>query len=137
MKIQNILSVDNKMKIKDWWYDNETLFNINFEVSLLNIVFSVNLLFVKFNVKTNFPHFFDYWTSIYDKTINLTKNKSFEMQIMFQNNLETGIKICKYIHRDHAQFNFEIKFLGFSMVFTIYDHRHWDKEENNYKKYGK
>lgn len=34
---------------------------------------------------------------------------------------------------DHAGFTFELTVIGFSLYFKIYDDRHWDYQENNWK----
>lgn len=122
-------------KIKDWWFDIQTLFSFQFEINLLNLIFSVNAFFIKFDLKTNLPYFLNYWTSIYCKTLKLTQNKFGEIQITFQNNLKSGIYIVKYINCDHTPFFIEISILGFTIIFKIYDGRHWNDENNNYEKY--
>jgi hypothetical protein len=88
---------------------------------------------VEFKIETNFPRLLNYWSSLYNKVINITKNKTAELQLTFSNNLITGINIFKYIHSDHSPFNVEVSIIGLTILFTVYDNRHWDYENNIYE----
>ena len=86
-------------------------------------------------MRTNIPRVFHYWTSIYNKIIPISKNKTGELQITFANNLLTGIHIYKNIHGDHTPFSLEISILGATLLATAYDHRHWDFERDKYEEW--
>jgi len=45
------------------------------------------------------------------------------------------LNIATYWNRrmDHAGFNFDLTIVGLTIHFQIYDWRHWDFEENNWK----
>ena len=124
------------MKLKEWWFNIKDLYSFHFELNLFNFIISINLLLFNFNIKTKLPYILNYWNSIYERTVRLTKNKSFEFQLTFQNDLRTGVEIYKKIHSDHTPFSFQISIFGLTIIFCVYDHRHWDEENDNYKEYG-
>lgn len=124
------------MKLKEWWFNIKDLYSFHFELNLFNFIISINLLLFNFNIKTKLPYILNYWNSIYERTVRLTKNKSFEVQLTFQNDLRTGVEIYKKIHSDHTPFSFQISIFGLTIIFCVYDHRHWDEENDNYKEYG-
>lgn len=76
------------------------------------------------------------WFSTYAHR-NLSENKSFEWQTdyfswttLFSFDLDlipTGT--------DHASVGFSLTILGFMVDCKIYDHRHWDHDENTWEKY--
>jgi hypothetical protein len=123
------------MNIRNWWYNIQILFSFHIEISLLNFIVSINIFLIDFNIKTNFPCLLNYLNSIYNKSIKLTQNKTLEIQLTFSNNLITGINIYKNIHSDHTPFSFEMSILGLTLIIIIYDHRHWDYENNKYEEY--
>ncbi|MDR3286247.1 MAG: hypothetical protein LBT27_02230, partial [Prevotellaceae bacterium] len=126
---------NNEINMRHWWYNIRNLFSIQAEISLVNFVFAINIFSLKLNIRTDFPDLINYWINIYNKIINLTENKTAELQLTFAGNLITGISIFKKIHSDHTPLNIEISILGFTFIFTIYDNRHWDDEINSYQKY--
>ena len=130
------MSIDGRLsnRIKHWWYFISDLFSFHMEISLLNTIISIQTFLIGITFQTNFPplyKFFGY--SIFCKCIQLSKNKSFEVQLIFENTLITGLKIGKRIHCDHASFDLNIKLLGFTLYLIIYDHRHWDDENDKFE----
>lgn len=93
------------------------------------------------------------------KEEKITSNKSYCLQVLFSKISYFGLKgsfklftddyyfkfglsifgdiftLVTYWNRrmDHAGFTFELTVLGASLYFKIYDNRHWDYEENNWK----
>jgi hypothetical protein len=119
--------------IKDWWYGNDNIFCFNFEISLLRLIFAIKI--IEFDFKIELPYFFNYFTNIFCKYKVLAKNKVGEIELIFMNNLITGINFYKNTHCDHAQICLEISILGLTIVFKIYDGRHWNDENNNWENY--
>jgi len=68
----------------------------------------------------------------------ITKNKSFEFQFETWKNWWSyfNIDISWTRQTDHAGFTFMFEVMGVMLVITIYDHRHWDDETNDWKIYG-
>lgn len=71
------------------------------------------------------------------KTIQLTKNKSFEIQIAnFTSYKFFDLTIdARWVGSDHAGLKFELDVVGFFFAVQIYDHRHWDYETNTWEVY--
>ena len=124
---------DSKTRLKGWWYYITTLFSIRMKIRIIDLSFSIRTFFADINIETNFPPPYKYyWKSIFCIGTQLSKNKSGEIQLTFRNDLMTGVKIFKYIHSDHTPFNLEISVLGFTLILSIYGHRHWDRKNNKY-----
>ena len=64
----------------------------------------------------------------------LTKNKAFEMNLIFWKNSSDIFKLLlNFTHKcDHSGFRFDFELLGVAFNFTIYDIRHWNYEENRF-----
>jgi hypothetical protein len=122
--------------LKDWWIGIQNLFTICIEISLIKFIFVINILVIKIKIETKLPYLFNYWNNIYNTSIKFSQNKYGEIQLTFANNLKTGININKYIHNDHTPFNIEISIVGFTIVFTVFDNRHWNDENNKYEEYN-
>jgi hypothetical protein len=131
-KIVKFIKAVNR-SIEDWWYDNNNILCFKFEISLLRFIFSIKIITIEFNFQIILPYFFNYFANIFCKYKVLSKNKTGEIQLIFMNNLITGINFCKDIHCDHAKICLEISILGLTMIFEIYDIRHWDYENNNWE----
>ena len=130
------MRIDGRLdkRIKQWWYLIPDLFRLQLEISLLNIFILIHTFLIHFTIQTNFPPLYKFfWKNLFCNCIQLTKNKSFEIQLTFENTLITGLEIRKSIHCDHASFNLNIKLLGFTFSMRIYDHRHWDHENNKFE----
>jgi len=124
------------LDLKRWWYEEEDLFVFNVNISLLNFYIFIKLLLFKFHFETYFPQFYSCKyqdKTIYSKLLRFNKYKSGEIALIYKNNLETGIDISKSIHSDHTPFRFEIAVLGLTITIYIYDHRHWDEDNNIYE----
>jgi hypothetical protein len=39
------------------------------------------------------------------------------------------------IKQDHAGIKLELGLLGYEIIFTVYDHRHWDTNTNTWRQY--
>jgi hypothetical protein len=68
------------------------------------------------------------------KTWQITKNKYFETQITYFSNSFTllGFKLAHYPKTDHTPYNLEFVILNLEFLFTLYDNRHWNFEQNRY-----
>ena len=120
--------------IKQWWYLISDLFSFHIEISLFNAIILMHTFLINFTFQTNFPSLYKFfWKNIFCKCIQLTTYKSFEIQLTFENTLRTGLSIGKCIHCDHASFDLMIKILGFTFSMCIYDHRHWDHENDKFE----
>ena len=71
----------------------------------------------------------------YCSNYTLTTNKSLEFQFskwpvyhIFNIRLDTN-----WIGSDHAGISFEIEILGVMLHINLYDHRHWDYENNTWE----
>jgi hypothetical protein len=129
----------NIMKIKEniigWWYTNDTIFNFSVEISFFHFLFLIKIFTFELKIELTLPYFFNYYKNIFFKYIGITKNKTGEIELLFTNNLVMGILFYKNTHCDHASMHLEISLLGLAVIFTIYDNRHWDYENNEYEKY--
>jgi hypothetical protein len=123
--------------IKNWWYGNDNIFCFNLEISLLCFIFVIKIITIEFSFKIVLPYFFNYFTNLFCKYKVLGKNKVGEIELIFMNNLITGINFYKNIHCHHAQICLEISILGLTMIFKIYDGRHWNEENSKWENYDK
>lgn len=72
----------------------------------------------------------------YVKTVKLTQNKLFEIQIA-KTNLPKILCLCvstTLTGEDHAGPEFNIEVFGYYFGVKIYDRRHWDYETNSWEK---
>lgn len=73
------------------------------------------------------------FNSILSGGFSLTTNKSFEYQIHFSNDFETGFSITlSQRGYDHAGSELQLSIVGFTFIMKVYDNRHWDYEKNNW-----
>lgn len=126
-----------KDSIIEWWYGIGTLFCISIEISLLKIELVFKVLAADFGIKfeTLLPRHPNYFQSIFVVSKIFPKYKAGEIQLLYQSGLQTGISLVKSIHCDHAGIALEISILGLILICQIYDRRHWDEENNDFKKY--
>lgn len=68
----------------------------------------------------------------------LSKNKSFEFQLGGPSKYGSlfGFKLNFATKIDHAGFEFQLELFRFFLDINIYDHRHWNEEENRWCEYG-
>jgi hypothetical protein len=73
----------------------------------------------------------DLFRSYYDRTWQIARNKSLEIDITRHcyNLLEIHLDTVWWGH-DHAGPRLEIGILGFGIRLEIYDHRHWDEDRD-------
>lgn len=57
------------------------------------------------------------------------KNKFWEVEIFKNENL-LRLEFEATTMQDHAGINLELALFGYQLKFTLYDHRHWDIENN-------
>lgn len=76
------------------------------------------------------------WECIWTKDSLVSKNKAFEFSVYSTNQI-IAINTSLSVTGDHAGLMFEFGLLGFSIEFNFYDTRHWDYDNNCWKKYGK
>lgn len=64
----------------------------------------------------------------------LTKNKTMCVQLYrYTGEYKFGFEVdARWIGHDHAGFELEIAFLFWIFTIQIYDHRHWNYEENRW-----
>jgi hypothetical protein len=98
-------------------------------------LFLIKIITFEFKIEFELPYFFFYFTNIKNRFRRITKNKVGEIELLFTNDLITGIVFYKNIHCDHAGIHLEISILGLTIPFSIYDIRHWDYDNDAYEKY--
>ena len=78
------------------------------------------------NLNFHLSHpFSNRWGNIYNTGGRITQHKSWEFQIMKTNTIfEVSLRFTT--SGDHAGLNVGCGLLGFSVVMTIHDNRHWD-----------
>lgn len=96
------------------------MFTFNINLKITNPCFKKNI----------FKSFFSF-----EKTI--CKNKSFELEVYYHNYDLLGFTIdLSFTGSDHAGPKLEICFLGLTAEITIYDHRHWNYENDTWEEYS-
>ena len=76
----------------------------------------------------------NYFTYFFHK--QLSKNKSFEIELNhFGQFLKFEISFDWSFKTDHAGPRFCLALFGLYLTMSIFDHRHWDDENNRWKNY--
>jgi len=124
-----------KKDIKRWWPD--TLFIFEVQIWLVDISINlsalVNLFNLKIKTKISQAFYNNHGKSLYTKNFRFNEHKSGNINLIFYNNLKTGISISKLVKTDHTPFELEIGILGFTFYYYTYDHRHWDDDNDRYE----
>ena len=122
--------------IRECWFATKNLFLFEVEIELQYIHIVLIVLFFELNIKEYFPCFYEHrFKKIISKMLSFNEKTSGDIEIIFFNDLTTGISIRKGIHCDHTPFDLRISILGFSFMFSKYDHRHWDYDNDRYEEY--
>jgi len=75
------------------------------------------------------------WECLFCKSgSTLIKNKFWEVQIDKCADL-IGLDFRFTTRQDHAGLYLSFSFLGYDIIFQIYDNRHWNDEENRWYRY--
>ena len=71
------------------------------------------------------------------KTINLTKHKTFEIELCSASmyNLFSFSLDLSWRGHDHAGPELHVELFGFEVTIKIYDNRHWNYSEGTWKQY--
>jgi hypothetical protein len=78
--------------------------------------------------------FNDRFANLFNRSGKLSKNKSWEVEILKVNSF-VNFQLQYTTRTDHAGLRFELGLFGYELGFTIYDIRHWDYENNDWKVY--
>lgn len=91
------------------------------------------MIYFKFIIKRKYDDFIDF-KNYYVYSLELTKHKFFEFQIMYYYDSYFSLELeIIFSGRDHAGPRLTISFLGYILDFSIFDNRHWNKEKNEWK----
>ena len=82
------------------------------------------MLYIGFVIRNPFSRRHEMVTT---KTVQVSKNKSFEVGIYRNNSIVGGSVGITGFKQNHAGFSFDIELLGWDLDFTFYDHRHYDE----------
>lgn len=77
------------------------------------------------------------WVSLFDASFQFTEHKSFEVQLMWDAKrwLMFELDFWTWSGQDHAGPRLNIALFGFELALSIYDHRHWDDDKNDWEVY--
>jgi hypothetical protein len=90
------------------------------------------MLNLQFNLRNPFS---SRWKCLYTKFGNLPiKHKHWEIQIDKCADI-VGFEFRFTTRQDHAGFYLSLSLLGYDIIFTAYDSRHWNDEQNRYVNY--
>jgi len=67
---------------------------------------------------------------------SITKHKHWELEHTFYGNSLLDIDFAISTKEDHAGLDIVLGLLGYGIHFTVYDHRHWNNETNNWETYN-
>lgn len=71
------------------------------------------------------------WKTGFD--LNLTKNKSLEVEAYTQSDNWFNLWFCIKRKGDHAGVEFRFAFIWFEFSIQFYDHRHWDYKNDTWE----
>ena len=84
------------------------------------------MLYLSFKIDNPYT---DRFNVVFNRSGKLTKNKSWEIEILKVNSL-LNFQLQYTTRTDHAGLHLELGVLGYELGFTIYDVRHWDHINN-------
>lgn len=121
-------------KIKNWWYNKTTCFQLLALVSLncLVLKFEVFGLAFQVSIKTpfNFERGFFLWNGYQQPRFS---NKGIEQSVEFFNDFATMLNVDWTMHNDHCGLVLEAGVLGVKYRYNLYDLRHWDFTEKQFQ----
>ena len=74
-------------------------------------------------------------SQIYSIWKKLSENKTIDLSVL-RTNCILGFGFDITHRQDHAGFNINVTVLGYDVDVNFYDKRHWDKEANDWVKWG-
>lgn len=90
------------------------------------------MIYLSFSFTNPFSNRF---SAVYEKTGKTwNPHKFWEFSVQKDNSILKGWFEFT-IRQDHAGLNFEFGILGWGVNFVLYDHRHWDDENNCWENY--
>lgn len=89
---------------------------------------------INFNFGLSNP-FSHRWETVYYKDKLFPNKKGAELQVVKDNNI-ISIGIRYSIRTDHAGISLDIGLLGYSVMFSYYDTRHWNSDEGRFYVYN-
>lgn len=73
------------------------------------------------------------WISVYNRVLQLSKHKFMEIELMRDSGIISGsVRITA--RQSHAGVYISAGLLGWDIGIDLYDHRHWDRENNCWEK---
>ena len=82
------------------------------------------MLYIGFAIRNPFSQRHD---MVVTKTVQVSKNKSFEVGIYRNSSIIGGSFCITGFKQDHAGFSFDIELLGWCLDFIFYDQRHYNE----------
>ena len=91
------------------------------------------MIYLMFNISWPFKYDPEFYGDYFFKTWKLTKHKYAELQISKGGDEIIGGAVRLAFREDHAGLMIDFSLFRRSIYFQIYDHRHWDYENNCYE----
>ena len=89
---------------------------------------------IKIQLQIELEFIKEYFNNLFCAGGRISKNKFWEFEVLFYSkDLLTVVIDAPLKGRDHAGIDISVGILGLVLNFKIYDNRHWDDENDNWK----
>lgn len=76
------------------------------------------------------------WTNVWNKVYDTPHPSKYIELELFKDNTIASFSFRLVTRQDHAGITIELGLLGYSLLFQLYDIRHWNSEAGRYYKYS-